>query len=289
MIDFFTGGVGVNIMTNWSDAFSNSLYIEGAAEYPVKWSEQAADFRQALKQSQRVVLNRRYANKPRNLYDLFLPKSTPKGLIFFVHGGFWHAFDKSSWSHLSKGCLEKGYAVAVISYTLCPDVSIEEITREVACALEVTANDVAGPIHLVGHSAGGHLISRMLCQNILLDVTVHPRIGKCLSISGVHDLRPLIHTEMNSALQIELPMAQKESPVLLTPRPKIDLCCWVGSNERPEFLRQSQLLADMWCAFDVRVDVFQEPLKHHFNVIEGLCDSQHPIINILLEKQMQNY
>jgi arylformamidase len=55
------------------------------------------------------------------------PKCKSKGLVVFVHGGYWKAFDKSVWSHLASGPLAHGYAVAVPSYTLCPDNSISEL------------------------------------------------------------------------------------------------------------------------------------------------------------------
>jgi arylformamidase len=55
------------------------------------------------------------------------PKGTPKGLVVFVHGGFWMKLDKSFWSHLAAGPLAHGHAVAMPSYTLCPDIRISGI------------------------------------------------------------------------------------------------------------------------------------------------------------------
>ena len=68
------------------------------------------------------------ASGPRNRFDLFLPEDTPKGLVVFVHGGYWVRFDKSYWSHLANGSVEHGYAVAMPSYTLCPQTRISGIT-----------------------------------------------------------------------------------------------------------------------------------------------------------------
>ena len=65
---------------------------------------------------------------PRNRFDLFLPEDAPKGLVVFVHGGYWVRFDKSYWSHLARGSVEHGYAVAMPSYTLCPQTRISGIT-----------------------------------------------------------------------------------------------------------------------------------------------------------------
>jgi arylformamidase len=40
---------------------------------------------------------------------------------------------------------------------------------------------------------------------------------------------------------------------------------WVGGDERPEFIRQSQLLAEAWD----NAKVFVDEGRHHFDVIEG--------------------
>ncbi len=276
-------GTGGRTVKNWSDAFANAVYIEGAEEYPKRWSDKAMAFRQCLVEKHRAKLNIQYSEEPRNLYDLFMPENDPIGLVIFVHGGFWRTFDKDSWSHLAIGSIDRGYAVAIVSYTLCPEAGIADITREISQAVTTIADTLSGPIHLLGHSAGGHLICRMLCLDVSLGDSVNQRIKKCVSISGVHDLRPLIHTEMNCDLGIDLLCAQAESPVLLPPREKIDLCCWVGADERSEFIRQSRLLADMWCGFDVTVDVQIEPGMHHFNVIDGMCDARSEMMKTLFE------
>jgi arylformamidase len=67
-----------------------------------------------------------YGPGDRHAMDLFLPEGAPKGLVVFVHGGYWKAFDKSVWSHLAAGPLAHGFAVAMPSYTLCPDIRIYE-------------------------------------------------------------------------------------------------------------------------------------------------------------------
>ena len=43
----------------------------------------------------------------RERFVLFLPEVMAVGLMVFVHGGYWRAFDKSDWSHLAAGALAK--------------------------------------------------------------------------------------------------------------------------------------------------------------------------------------
>jgi acetyl esterase/lipase len=183
----------------------------------------------------------------------------------FVHGGYWKAFDKSVWSHLASGPLAHGYAVAMPSYTLCPDNSISGIAREIAAAIGAAAKEVSGPIRLTGHSAGGQLVTRMISGSPLLPPEVLGRIAGVTSISGVHDLRPVMRTEMNDILKIDAAEAQTESPVLLAPLAPIPVMAWVGADERPEFVRQNRaLLRDVARIRDPASDVrrsWQAPFR----------------------------
>lgn len=45
---------------------------------------------------------------------------------------------------------------------------------------------------------------------------------------------------------------------------------WVGGAERPEFIRQSRLLATVWSGFDLSVRLTVVPDRHHFDVIDAL-------------------
>jgi len=74
---------------------------------------------------------------------------------------------------------------------------------------------------------------------------VASRIRHVVSISGVHDLRPILRTGMNATLAIDEAEAQAESPALLRPKDNARITCWVGGGERAEFLRQSALLANI--------------------------------------------
>lgn len=269
-------------ITNWDDAYENASHINNANDFIQRWETQSSAFRQQLVQEERAQLDLSYGSGERNKLDLFLPTTPPKGLVVFVHGGYWLRFDKSNWSHFAQGSLAAGYAVAIPSYTLCPQASIGEIVAEVASAIEFAAQKISGEIRLTGHSAGGHLVTRMLCDDSPLNKETQTRIVKTLSISGVHDLRPLLKTAMKDSLQIDLDQAIAQSPVLQIPGHFAPLTCWVGADERPEFIRLSKLQATIWQGFELATDWVEEPGKHHFDIIDGLMDQQHPLMRSLL-------
>lgn len=273
---------GLHRIVDWDDAYSNSAYIPGGDTYPAQWAERAAAFRAEIAGAGRAELDLPYGEGERERYDLFRPEGEVKGTVVFVHGGYWMAFDKGRWSHLAAGPLARGWAVALPSYTLCPENRIAGITRQVARAVEAIAAAEAGPLRLTGHSAGGHLVSRLACADAPLSEAVRERVGHIVSISGLHDLRPLLNTGMNATLRLDEAEAAAESPALLRPRLGIGITCWVGADERPEFVRQTELLANIWLGLGAATGLRLAERRHHFDVIDDLADAGSELVETLL-------
>lgn len=246
------------------DAYANGAYIADADSYPKRWSEKAEAFRT----STRCELDQPYGDKDRETYDLFLPEGTPEGVVIFIHGGYWKAFDKSYWSHLAAGPLAHGWQVAMPSYTLAPDARISDITRQVGKAIAQISERAKGPIRLVGHSAGGHLAARLAGQN---------GVVKSVAISPVSDLRPLLDTTMNEVLGLSLAEAVRESPALHA-APSTPVHVWVGAEERPAFIEQARWLSTAW---DSPLTIAKD--LHHFDVIDALADLESDLTKTVLD------
>jgi len=253
----------------YDDAWANAAHIPHAESYVSRWPEQAEAFRAAHPPE---VLA--YGGGERQAVDLFRPEGVAKGLMVFVHGGYWLRFGRRDWSHLAAGALAEGWAVALPGYELCPQVRIGQITRQIAAAVDVAAAGVAGPVRLCGHSAGGHLVARMGDAGVAL--ASRGRIAGIVPISPVADLAPLMLTSMNDRLRIDDAEARAESPVH-QPRPAVPVHVWVGAAERPVFVAQARALAQVWGA-----ELTVEEGRHHFDVVEGLERAGSPLLRAVL-------
>lgn len=269
-------------VSDWNDAYANTANIPGGTAWPEAWAGPALAYRNHMAAQNRAKLDLEYGQAQRNRFDIFLPQTTPQGLVVFFHGGFWQKLDNSFWSHLAQGPVSHGFAVAIPSYTLCPQVRLSRIVVEAARAIETAAERINGPIHLTGHSAGGQLVARMISATSPLRPDIRKRVGNVVSISGLHDLRPLIGTELNEKIGIDAEEARLESPALLEPGENARLFCWAGGNERAEFIRQNKLLANIWQGLGAATGHYEEPDRHHYNVLDGLTDPNHPLTRILL-------
>lgn len=254
----------------WDDAFANMAHVEGSEKLPAFWADRAAAYRAS---GVRVDEDIRYGPADRELLDIVWPDSTPQGLAVFVHGGFWIRMDKSHWTDLAEGARANGWAVAFPQYPLAPKARISEMTKQVAAAIALAAEQVDGPIRLAGHSAGGHLVSRMVCADSPLSGPVLDRTQHVLSLSGLHDLRPLMWTAMNDLLKLDEAEASAESAALLRPHERANVTAWVGGGERPEFIRQTKLFAMMWDGLDVPIREVIEGDYNHFTVLESLKEA----------------
>jgi hypothetical protein len=118
----------------------------------------------------------------------------------------------------------------------------------------------------------------MICEGGPLETAVSGRVEHVVSISGLHDLRPLLQTSMNETLLLDAAEAASESAFLAQPVQGARLTCWVGADERPEFVRQSRIMGTAWPG----TQVVEDAGHHHFSVIAGLADPGSAIVSKLI-------
>ena len=260
----------------WLDAqYNNRALVPDHARHLARWAE-ASGLSRARGDCR---LDLRYGDGAAETLDLFVPPRPAAPVLVFVHGGYWRALDKSDFSFVAPAFNQAGAMVVVPNYALCPAVSIEHITLQMVRALQWVWRHAAQyggdaqRIVVAGHSAGGHLAAMLLsCRWKQLDEELPSQlVGGALSISGLFDLEPLRHTPFLQAdLQLTPAAVARLSPAFF-PRPKGRLYATVGAAESDEFLRQNQLIRDVWGPTAVPV-CETLPGMNHFSVLESLVD-----------------
>lgn len=256
---------------DWDRAYANGAFIPGADGFAPQWAEASAAFRATARME---VL--RHGPDAREETDLFLPAGEAKGLMVFVHGGYWMAFGRQDWSHLAAGALARGCAVAMPSYPLAPEARIGAMTASVTAAVREAMARIAGPVVVTGHSAGGHLSARMGNPDCPGDVAA--RVKRVVPISPLSDLGPIMRTGMNEKLRLDAAECAVESPARHPLRAGCQAHVWVGAQERPSFLWQARLLSEEWACLWTA-----DPGRHHFDVIDALADPDSPLVKALLD------
>lgn len=215
-----------------------------------------------------------YGAHPRQTLRLYRPEGAAKGVLVFIHGGYWLSFSPADWAHLAHGALQRGWAVALPGYILAPEARLSAIRQDLHKALSVIAAKTTGPMVLTGHSAGGQLAARLACADA---VQADWRLKRVVPISPVGELEPMLANDMNAKLKIDGAEVEAESPARHKLAPGVAAHVWVGHAERPAFLWQARLLAERWdCPWTCA------PGHNHFTVIEDLAVPDSALMDVLL-------
>ena len=254
--------------------YNNRAKVPDHAAIQARWQAEAASFRAAHPHAEPGVP---YGPTPRQAMDIFWPdagRTAP--LALFLHGGYWQRNDRSGFSHLARGLLAHGVAVALPSYDLCPQVTLAALVEQVRDAAAFLARRHGRGMLASGHSAGGHLAAMLLATDWAARGLPAPAITAALPISGLFDLPPLTHTSVNDALRLNGAEAHRLSPLFL-PRPAGRLHAVVGGEEGIEYTRQARSIAAAWGG---RWESL--PGRNHFTVVEPLVDPESGLVKVAL-------
>jgi arylformamidase len=265
--------------------YSPRITIPDHAQIFARWARAAEDYRAEMLKVGKAEFGIIYGDTARQFIDLFLPaagESAP--LAMFIHGGYWRAMDPSFHSHMARGLNERGFAVAVVGYDLCPIVTIADIIEQVQRAGASLWQRFNRRMLVCGHSAGGHLTAAMVATDWQ---KLWPKVPSDLvpagyAISGVFDLRPLTKTSMNQDFRLDDAEAERISPILWTIPPGRALDAAVGDLESNEFKRQSRAMADAWGKAKAETRYTEMP-GNHFTVIDALADPNNAMVARIAE------
>ena len=240
---------------------------------------------ETVRQSPGALLAIPWGAKPRQRLDLLLPKAQRGPLVVYLHGGFWQfrSSGKEGGAFLAPEFLKRGIAYAGVSYELCPAVNMDQMVLQIREAVSWLVHRAPGfgfeidRLTLVGHSAGAHLAAMVaLADWESLGVRSNLIAGVC-GVSGIYDLRPLLATQLNSALRISHEEAARCSPLLNLHRNSPSMLLSYGAGESTEFKRQTQDFFHACGSHGIDASVFELAGRDHYASIEDVVSPNHPL------------
>lgn len=244
-------------------------------------------------ESQRVrtqylcYLDQKYGDDPLQSLDIFPSEVSHSPILIFIHGGYWRALDKSSYSFVAEPFVKQNMTVFVINYRLIPGVRMEQVLDDVQQALQwiqQSADQYNGdPNRMVisGHSAGGHLA----LMTYLRDEELRSKVNAICSLSGIFDLAPIQQSYLNEVLQLKeeevaaFSVAHKDLSVITCPT-----LLSVGSGETELFLQQSRDLylqnKDM-----TPISYYAYPQLNHYEIVHQLGRVDSPLVRFILKNE----
>jgi arylformamidase len=246
-------------------AYDNRSYVGDSAACLARWAEGSA----ALYRQAEVHRDMRYGPAPRQRLDFFPAQSAGRPTVFFIHGGYWQWCDKEDESFAACGPLAHDINVAVVEYTLCPEIDLDGMAAEIHAAVDWLvprlASFDADPEQLiaVGSSAGAHLAAMLAGR---------PDVKGCLLISGVYELEPIRLGRLNDVIRMDRDMALRNSPLLHLPGKAGPVCFAVGENDLPEMQRQTRDYYGRWIAAKLPGWDLTVAGANHFTIMDEMAD-----------------
>jgi prenylcysteine alpha-carboxyl methylesterase len=172
------------------------------------------------------LLSFRYADKPRNFLDVYLPDvdgenesevPNPRAVVIFLSGGGWTIGYKDWGSWIGMMLSKLGVIVVIPDYRNYPQTTIDGMMEDVTNAVQWTIDCIANwggdiqQIHLVGQSAGAHLAAiSLLDAAAKMSMTdteaLRPwspsQLKSFIGISGVYDLEGLCKYHLGRGLEL---------------------------------------------------------------------------------------
>jgi len=231
-------------------AYNNGAAVRNSAEIVTDWQARS----DRLRAAHAATMDLRYGPAERNRIDLF-PADPSLPLLVFIHGGYWQMRAKEVFAFVAAGPLAHGIGVALVGYTLAPQIRLDGIVSEIRSALDFLVPKNRSLV-VSGWSAGGHLTAMSM---------PHPAVRAGLAISGIYDLEPMRLSYINDKLRLDEAEQKRNSPMLL-PAEKKPLVVAYGKAELPELQRQSEEYGKKAKAKVLGLD------KHdHFTILEELA------------------
>jgi acetyl esterase/lipase len=244
-------------------AYNNAAAVADSAGWIAGWTERTRELR-ALHPDH---LDLAYGDRPRNRIDLYRSGAPEAPMLVFIHGGYWQRNSKDVFGCLAEGPLARGIDVAMVGYTLCPEIRLSGIAAEIARALDWLARRApergfpARRLAVSGWSAGGHLTALAMH---------HPAVGAGLAISGIFDLEPIRLGSLNQVVGLDLDEVERLSPIRHLPRAAGPLTVAYGEGELPELGRQSRDFFAAWRAAGLPGQLAPLPGRDHFSILDEL-------------------
>jgi arylformamidase len=259
--------------------YNNRELVPDFARYLQDWAERSAKARSGLA----CDLDIPYGDTPSQALDVFPAPGRGAPVLVFLHGGYWRALDKADHAFVAPPFVREGACVVIPNYTLCPATTVPGIVMEMVRAVAWTWRNIArfggdpSRITVAGHSAGGHLAAMMLaCQWARHDAALPPHtVRHALSISGLHDLEPIMHTPfLQPSLRLTPKQVAQASPARLPAPPAGTLYAVAGGDESEAFGEQARQIRAQWGAG--RVPVCESlPGLNHFSILDALASPGH--------------
>lgn len=208
--------------------------------------------------------------------DIYASDKKLSPVHFYIHGGAWRSGNGSQASIYNSRVFSQNDVIFVApDYQLVTDTDgslypmVEQLRKALIWTYENAEKFGGDPdrIFISGHSAGAHLAGVLISTDwTKYDVPADVIKGAFLT-SGMYDLYPVSLSSRNEYVSFTDEMVKNLSPIHHIENINMPVILAYGSEESPEFKRQSEAFADALRKASKEVELYTLGGYNHFEII----------------------
>jgi arylformamidase len=231
---------------------------------------------------------RRIGNPQREAYgptdieklDIFRTRAPNAPVFVFVHGGAWQSGESSGFHFAAENLINAGAHYVALDFidvrAAGGDLRVmaDQVRRGIAWVYKNARSFGGDPdrIYLAGQSSGAHLAGVALITDWRQFGVPDDVIKGAILLSGMYDMKPVRLSARSSYVKFDDAMEDAMSTQRHLAWIDLPVTLIIGTNETPEFQRQSRDFAAALRAAGKRVELIVAPNHNHYELQETLAN-----------------
>jgi len=262
-------------------AYDQSFYAPLGPEISKRLAANSEAARARLGQPQRES----YGPTEIEKLDIYRTSRAHAPVFVFIHGGAWLRGLAGNYGFPAELFANAGAHYVVLDFIAIEPaggdlrVMADQVRRAIAWVYKNAASFGGDPdrLYIGGHSSGGHLCGVALVADWQKEHGLPPDFVKgALCMSGMYDMKPVRLSKRGSYIKFDNDMEEAMSPARHLDRLTAPIIVTYGTNETPEFPRQSRDFAAAAKAAGKQAQLIEAANYNHFEMLESLGNPYGP-------------
>jgi arylformamidase len=217
--------------------------------------------------------------------DIYPTKRAQAPIFVFVHGGAWLGGQAKDYAFPAELFVNAGAHYVALDFAPIKEaggdlqIIADQVRRAIAWVYKNAASfgGDAARLYVGGHSSGGHLCGVALVTDWQKQFDLPADIVKGgLLMSGMYEMKPVRLSKRSSYVKFTDAMEQTMSSQRQIEQLRAPIVVAYGSNETPEFQRQSRDFAAAVKGAGKPVELIEAASYNHFEMCESLANPYGP-------------
>ena len=275
--------------TELDNAYDQSVYAANQPQVHARIASANARARTRLGAPRRF----QYGASEIESVDVYTCRNANAPVNVYIHGGAWRNGRSADFASMAEPVVAAGAHSVIVDFNNIDDVgdNLMTMVRQVRSAVAFVYKNAAefggdpNRIYVTGHSSGGHLSGCVVTTDWTKDFGLPKDVVKAaVLVSGMYDLKPVRLSKRSKYVAFTDEIEQELSAIRHLDRLNCPIVVAHGTQETPEFQRQSREFAAAVRAAGKPVEFIVAEGYNHFEIRETIANPYGLMGRMVLEQ-----